>query len=98
MKLNGANIVRVLNQFEAEAVPSDHPLEKRLTAMFGDHTFFLDGGGLKIIEPIESGDGAAETGTGRVIELASWVDDRRTKLLPHERESTKIVVKLDEAA
>ena len=98
MKLNGTNIVHVLSQFEAEAVPANHPLEKRLTSMFGDHTFFLDGGGLKIVEPIESGDGAAETRSGRVIELASWVDDTRTKLSPDERESTDIVVSLDKAA
>jgi hypothetical protein len=96
MKLQREGVAYVLSQFEADAVPADHPLEKRLVAIFGDHTFFLDGGGLKIIEPNDSADGSAET--GRVVELASWVDEERTKLLPHEREATDIVVTLSKAA
>ena len=45
MKLSSAEIGYVLNQFEADVVPASHPLEKRLMAIFGDHTFLLNGVG-----------------------------------------------------
>jgi len=55
MKLTSAQIERTLNQFEAQAIPEDHPLLPRLNELFGDHTFFIDSDGLNIVEPKNSG-------------------------------------------
>ena len=46
MKLNSAQVERALTQFEAQALPDDHPVVPQLASMFGDHTFFIDSGGL----------------------------------------------------
>ena len=56
MKLNSAQLERTLNQFEARAIPDDHPLIQRLNDLFGEHTFLLDGRGLNIVEPVEAAD------------------------------------------
>jgi hypothetical protein len=42
MKLASAMVDRALDQFDAEALPDDHPAVSQLNEMFGDHTFFLD--------------------------------------------------------
>jgi len=64
MKLASAMIDRTLDQFEAEALPDNHPVVPQLNQLFGDHTFFLDANGLNIVEP---------TGeqTWQVVKLAS---------------------------
>ena len=41
-------------QFEAQALPDDHPVVPQLASMFGDHTFFIDSGGLNVLEPTEA--------------------------------------------
>lgn len=71
-----------------------------LIELFGDHTFFIDEDGLKIVVPEEADEDAAgaeenEVEAVRVVELASWVDESRSRLLPHEREVTEVVVLLD---
>ena len=53
MKLTSVQVERTLSQFDAEAVPDDHPVVPRLNRLFGEHTFFLSGNGLNIIEPAE---------------------------------------------
>ena len=64
----------------------------QLTQVFGDHTFFVDGDGLDIIEPgtpNEAGDP-----TGNVLRIARWNDESRTTLVPQQPEPTGIVVAL----
>lgn len=96
MKLTPASIDRTLVQFKAEPVPDDHPMAEQFRGVFGDHTFFLDHGGLHIVEPGAPYPGGAET--GRVVRLASWTDVSKTALAPHDRLTTDIVVALDQAA
>ncbi|WP_158816663.1 hypothetical protein [Methylocapsa sp. S129] len=96
MKLSSGSIDRTLIQFTAEAVPNEHPVAKQLRSNFGDHTFFLDGNGLNIVEPGEPYPNGAPT--GRVVKLATWTDASKTSLAPHERVYTDIIVALDEAA
>lgn len=96
MKLTEARIDRALHQFEAQAVPENHPVTFQLSELFGEHTFFLDASGLTVIEPVQA-DGGAD-GIGRVVKLARWGDDSHRNLAPHEPEYTDIVVTLDEAA
>ena len=96
MKLTDAGIDRALSQLDAQAVPDNHPVMDQLSDLFGEHTFFLDAGGLTIIEPTKAdGESAA---MGQVIKLASWVDETRSNLAPHRPEFTQVVVVLDKAA
>ncbi len=90
MKLNSALVERTLSQVDAQAIPENHPVIPQLNSLFGDHTFFLDGNGLKIVEP--ANDGAQK---GQVVKIAGWQDADRTSLVPHEPEATDVVVSLD---
>lgn len=96
MKLTEARIDSALHQLKAQAVPENHPVMGQLSQMFGEHTFFIDAGGLTIIEPTEDAD--EHPGTGQVVKLASWLDETRTNLVPQEPEYTQVVVALDRAA
>lgn len=88
MKLSSALVKRTLDQFEGQAIPDNHPVMPELNRVFGDHTFFLDGNGLHIVEP------ASDVGedAGKVIKLASWNDANRTSLAPHPPETTGVVI------
>jgi hypothetical protein len=92
MKLTTAQVERALSQFEAQAIPDSHPAIQQLSGLFGDHTFFLDGNGLNIVEPTV--DAAHEA---RVVNLANWSDADLTRLAPHEPEATDAIVELGPA-
>ena len=92
MKLNSALVERTLNQFEAQAIPEDHPVVAQLSEVFGEHTFFLDGNGLNIVEPAEPTQAGGQT--LRVVNLANWSDANRTSLAPHEPEPTDAIIEL----
>ncbi len=93
MKLNSTQVKQTLSQFRAEVLPDDHPAVAQLNNLFGDHTFFLDGGGLKVLEPTEVPE--TETRTGELVSLADWSDGTLTSLRPHEPEMTGVVVVLE---
>jgi len=69
MRLTPTLVERTLNQFEAQAIPDNHPAVPELNRIFGDHTFFLDGNGLHIVEPA-AGDEEGSA-SGKVVKLAS---------------------------
>ncbi|MGH6866811.1 MAG: hypothetical protein ACREDO_11735 [Methyloceanibacter sp.] len=92
MKLSSQAVEQTLSQFEAEPLPDNHPAVAQLNQLFGEHTFFLDGNGLHIIEPAQATD--SQTQRGLVVKLASWSDSSRTSLAPHEPEPTNLVVDL----
>ncbi|MPZ40829.1 MAG: hypothetical protein GEU95_22810 [Rhizobiales bacterium] len=92
MKLTSAQVERTLSQFEAQAIPDGHPMVPRLSELFGDHTFFLNGDGLNILEPTESS--RSEVEAARVVNLANWSDPNLTSLAPHEPELTDAVIEL----
>jgi hypothetical protein len=92
MKLNTALVERALSQFEAQAIPDDHPVAAQLTEVFGDHTFFIDGNGLNIVEPAEVAQDGPQT--VRVVNIANWSDAKRTSLAPHEPEPTDAIIEL----
>src|ERR1700746_2986763 len=93
MKLNSAQVEQTLAQFEAVVISDDHPLVPKWNELFGDHTFFLDGNGLNVVEPNESTRAGAPAGT--VVNVASWSDAQLTTLTPHEPEPTEVVVILE---
>jgi hypothetical protein len=92
MKLNSAQIDQTLHQMQAEAIPTDHPLIPQLERLFGDHTYFLDGEGLNIVEPAEPDQKNGRLGV--VVKLADWTDANSPRLKPHEPEPTDVVVAL----
>jgi hypothetical protein len=94
MKLNSTQVKQTLSQFQAEVLPDNHPAVAQLNNLFGEHTFFLDGGGLKVLEPVEVPEIA--TRTSEVVSLADWSDATLTSLRPHEPEMTGVVVVLDD--
>jgi len=92
VKLSTAMVQRTLDQFEALALPENHPAIGTLSKAFGDHTFFIDDEGLNIVQPAVRDDSGAEL--GQVFKLASWEDAERTSLKPHEPEPTGVMVAL----
>ena len=94
MKLTSAQVERTLSQFEAQAIPDDHPVVPRLISLFGEHTFFLDSHGLNIVEPAGTAPAESEAQRAKVVNVANWSDRNETKLTPHEPEPTDIVVTL----
>ncbi len=95
MKLSNQAVEQTLTQFEAECLPETHPAVAQLNQLFGEHTFFLDGEGLHIVEPTAAADAGAQKGV--VVKLASWSDSSRTSLAPHAPEPTDRVVVLKAA-
>jgi len=93
MRLNHAQVERTLSQFEAQALPDNHPAIPQLSDRFGNHTFFLDSSGLNVLEPVELPE--IEAQTGKVVCLAHWTDGNLTSLTPHEPEPTGVVIVLE---
>jgi hypothetical protein len=87
MKLNSAQIAQALDNFEADVVPENNPVIPQLTRLFGEHTYFLDQTGLNIVEPAgyEQDDGH-DAPMGVVVNA--------TSLVPHEPETTSVLVPL----
>src|SRR6266403_285705 len=69
MKLNSTQVEQTLSQFHAEVLPDNHPAVRKLNDLFGDHTFFLDGSGLNVLEPTEMPE--KEVQAGEIVSRAS---------------------------
>jgi hypothetical protein len=68
MKLTSTQIERTLGQFEAQAIPEDHPVAPQINELFGEHTFFLNSNGLNILEPAEGSRAGVQS--AKVVKLA----------------------------
>ena len=90
MKLTSALVEQTLKQFEAQVIPDSHPVLRRLNELYGDHTFFLDGNGLNIVEPVDTAE--EEVDAGQVVNLASWNSEDPPTLAPHEPKPTDVVI------
>ena len=89
MKLSPELVERTLSQFDAQALPDDHPSLPELSRLFGEHTFFLDEVGLNIVVPDDEQEQA-----GEVVRVAAWQDAQRTALASHDPEAIGLVVEL----
>ena len=92
MRLTSAQVERALSQFEAHAIPDDHPIVPQLNNVFGDHTFFLNNNGLNIVEPTEPPRAGVQA--ARVVNLANWSGEDPPSLAPHEPEPTDAIIEL----
>jgi len=90
MQLTSAQVERTLSQYEAEAIPPNHPALPQLTQLFGAHTFFLDRAGLNILEPADSNASAC-----KVVNLANWNDANPPSLEPHAPMPTELIVQFE---
>src|SRR3982074_3991894 len=94
MKLNPTEVKQTLSQFQAEVLADNHPAVAQLNNLLGEHTFFLDGGGLKVLEPVEVPEMA--TRTSEVVSLADWSDATLTILKAQLPDVALKVVVLDD--
>jgi hypothetical protein len=93
MRLNSTQVKQTMSQIDAQVLPDDHPAVTQLNTLFGDHTFFLDGEGLKVLEPAEVPETAAQA--GEIVSLANWSDASLSSLRPHEPEPTGVLIVLE---
>ena len=99
MKLSALRSAQVAKQLESWVVPETHPANPSLCETFGEHTFFLDAEGLAIVEPSEpEAELESAVELARIVKLATWANDDRTELEPHERQETGMLIVLSEAA
>ncbi|HTO85324.1 MAG TPA: hypothetical protein VMQ73_24100 [Methylomirabilota bacterium] len=89
MKLSPEQVRRVEENIEGHAVPEGHAAAPQLETVFGRHTFFLDDQGLSIVErsPLDEH-------VGNLVSVASWTNEKRTMLEPHDPEPTAVMVEL----
>lgn len=87
MKLTGALKTSVEDQLGANALPDENPATPQLKEVFGDHTFFVDEGGLSIVERNPN----AGPSDGAVIKVGSWTEDK-AHLQLHEPEILAVSV------
>jgi len=93
MKLTSSQVEKTLTQYSAQPIPENHDLVPQLSALFGDHTFFLDSNGLNIVElTVEVPRGS--TLAARVVNVANWGDEDLSSLAPHEPEPTDTMIDL----
>ena len=95
MKLNSTQVEQTLSQLDAQVLPDDHPAATQLTNVFGNHTFFVDMSGLKVLEPTDAPERSGQA--GEVVSLADWSDATLTSLVPHAPETTGKVIVFSEA-
>ena len=93
MRLNSMQVKQTLSQFDAQVLPDDHPAVAQLNSVFGEHTFFVDKSGLKVLEPAQAPDMQGQA--GEVVSLAEWSDPELTSLRPHEPEPTGVLITLE---
>jgi hypothetical protein len=86
MKLNSMQVKQALSQMDAQVLPDNHPAVMQLTNRFGDHTFFVDEHGLKVLEPHKAPE--MEGQSGEVLSIADWTDETLTSLEPHAPQPT----------
>ena len=93
MKLNATQVQQTMRQLDAQVLPEEHPAVPQLNSLFGEHTFFVDESGLKVLELADSSE--TDSQTGEVVSLAEWSDPELTRLRAHEPEPTGVIVVLE---
>ena len=83
MKLTDQQIAQIKEQIGAEPVPAQSPATQTLSQHFGEHTFYVDEAGLHFFETAESpsDDGPCDV---HPVRVATWTDEKREALSPHD--------------
>ena len=80
MKLSDAHIALVAAKLNAQAMDPEDETTQTLVEAFGEHTFYLDPGGLNVFEH-STGDAGESLA---LVQIAEWTDETRTGLQPIE--------------
>ena len=94
MKLNGQQVAKVHDQTGGNPIPENHPLFSDLKDVFGDHTFYVVPDGLCVWETMETSNNGGDVMKAMVV--ASWTDETKTELMPHDPQPTSLIVTLDD--
>lgn len=89
MKLSEQQIQLVKGQTGATVIAPDHPSLVELESNFGEHTFFLDQDGLHVWE--RPSDAERESTKLVGLRLATWSDEKRNSLIPHEPAPMQVI-------
>jgi hypothetical protein len=92
MKLSPEKLGSVLEQIDAEVIPDDHPSLPKLREVFGNHTFFVDDGGLTIVQQLDQ-----HGQTAGLVKIARWDGADPPHLVAHTPEQTDVLIKLEPA-
>ena len=88
MKLSDLHIALVAKRLNVQALDPEDDATKMLVDTFGDHTFYLDPGGLNIFEHSTSDAGDSLI----LVKIADWVDGTRTGFQPIEPDIKPVAV------
>ena len=88
MKLSEVHIALVAKELNVKALDPEDDGTKMLVETFGDHTFYMDPGGLNIFEH-STGDAGESL---ILVKIADWVDGTRTSLQPIEPDIKPVAV------
>ena len=88
MKLSDVHIALVAKELNIQALDPEDDATKMLVETFGEHTFYMDPGGLNIF--VHSTGDAGESLI--LVKIADWVDGTRTGLQPIEPDIKPVAV------
>ena len=88
MKLSDVHIALVAKELNVEALDPEDDGTKMLVETFGDHTFYMDPGGLNIFEH-STGDAGESL---ILVKIVDWVDDMRAVLQPIDLDIKPVAV------
>ncbi len=91
MKLTEAQIAAVADQLKVIALDDDDDATIALAENYGDHTFYLDPGGLHIFEKSANADGVVSL---VLVKIAEWADEQRSSLCSIEPELRPVFLQL----
>lgn len=92
MRLNVQQIDHIRGELGADPIPEEHRVMRELVAVFGEHTFYLDEGGLVVWEWVEGPQAKRQPVVA--VKLARWIDDDKTSLAVHDPVVTDMIVNL----
>ena len=89
MRLSEPQILRVVGESGATAIPADHPAASELESNFGEHTFFVDNDGLHVWDCPSDTESESSKLVG--MRVASWSKENKNALVPHEPIPTQVI-------
>lgn len=92
MKLTIEQIEGIRDQAGIDPIPQTEAVIDVLQHHFGDHTFYVDEEGLRVWESID--DEQAATEKLQAYRVASWADEEKNALVPHDPIPMDSVVEL----
>jgi hypothetical protein len=91
MKLNDNQVKAVEERTGLQPIPEDNPAMDQLKQNFGDHTFYVDDRGLYVLESAQED---SDDSQATAVQIATWTDENRNALQPHEPQATDAVFNL----